>query len=453
MKRIHLCSVDLMVVLLAGYFNASSGIAGEAGKVAQPSHYAVDSKIAMAHTMELREAQQGIAHIDAGENIAFVLDNGINVQFADGTGRRLLITRPTGYRTFLYPSWSLDGTMIAFGGQRTDPRVADLIVANADGTNATVILTLDSGYYTGFVQSISWSWDHQYIMFNYLYDDSQLNTSTVLCTVRRDGQNFVFVQDPIRSYSAYEPVNQSQRYAYVSMGSPFDANTRLRVSNLNGTNDIVWFTVSGAIAGLTHVSWKSSTSIYTVIRNWSQYPNKEVLLRIDKTTGGSTWTVIAESDVGASLWAPSSSPGRNQFYIAELTSSTATLYLTTLGSNGLPTSIDPKGTGLYPNWRQQIPNAVEDPGSSIVGTFALAQNYPNPFNPVTTIGYQCTRAGHVTLKVYDVLGREVSTLVDEVKQPGTYAVHWDASNVAAGAYFYRLQAGDFVAGKKLLLLK
>jgi hypothetical protein len=85
--------------------------------------------------------------------------------------------------------------------------------------------------------------------------------------------------------------------------------------------------------------------------------------------------------------------------------------------------------------------------------YQLLQNYPNPFNPVTTISYQLPTASRVTLKVYDVLGREVATLADGVEEPGYKSVRWDACNVGSGVYFYRLQAGEFVASRKLLLLK
>jgi hypothetical protein len=85
--------------------------------------------------------------------------------------------------------------------------------------------------------------------------------------------------------------------------------------------------------------------------------------------------------------------------------------------------------------------------------FALEQNYPNPFNPSTMISYQILASGHVTLKVYDVLGREVGTLVDEVMRPGKYEATLDAGSLSSGVYFYRLRAGSFNATKKLLLLK
>ncbi len=90
--------------------------------------------------------------------------------------------------------------------------------------------------------------------------------------------------------------------------------------------------------------------------------------------------------------------------------------------------------------------------------FVLYQNYPNPFNPTTTIKYAVPKNEKISLKIYDVLGREVKTLVNSVKAPGIYSVTWNGSNnsgskVASGIYFYRLKAGNFVNVKKMILLK
>ncbi len=85
--------------------------------------------------------------------------------------------------------------------------------------------------------------------------------------------------------------------------------------------------------------------------------------------------------------------------------------------------------------------------------FSLSQNYPNPFNPNTTINYQLPVNSFVTLKVYDVLGNEVATLVNEEKIAGEYEIKFNASEMGSGVYFYKLQAGSFIGMKKMIFLK
>ena len=86
-------------------------------------------------------------------------------------------------------------------------------------------------------------------------------------------------------------------------------------------------------------------------------------------------------------------------------------------------------------------------------TFRLEQNYPNPFNPATQITYFLPITSHISLKVFDLLGREVAMLVNEEKHAGSYSVEWNAANMPSGVYFYRLQTNDFVKTKKLVLIK
>jgi hypothetical protein len=103
------------------------------------------------------------------------------------------------------------------------------------------------------------------------------------------------------------------------------------------------------------------------------------------------------------------------------------------------------------------------PQPSVPGRYVLEQNYPNPFNPTTKIQFTIVDRQLTIVKVFDVLGREVATLVNEVKEPGTYTVQFsarggsasggDGSGLASGVYFYRLQAGTYVETRKLLLLK
>ena len=100
----------------------------------------------------------------------------------------------------------------------------------------------------------------------------------------------------------------------------------------------------------------------------------------------------------------------------------------------------------------QLPTGINDIQAK-VNEFKLYQNYPNPFNPSTKIEYRISEFGLISLKIYDVLGREVTTLVNEEKPAGTFEVTWNAVNVPSGVYFYQLKEGSYTATKKLLLLK
>jgi hypothetical protein len=89
----------------------------------------------------------------------------------------------------------------------------------------------------------------------------------------------------------------------------------------------------------------------------------------------------------------------------------------------------------------------------IPSEFALSQNYPNPFNPLTVIRYQLPVAGRVNLKIYNALGQEVKTLIDEVQDAGYKSVNWNASELASGVYFYRMSAGSYIEVKKMMMIK
>ncbi|MEK9138396.1 MAG: T9SS type A sorting domain-containing protein, partial [Bacteroidota bacterium] len=96
---------------------------------------------------------------------------------------------------------------------------------------------------------------------------------------------------------------------------------------------------------------------------------------------------------------------------------------------------------------------IYKPQSAIPNRFSLEQNYPNPFNPSTTISFTIPHSSFITLKVFDVLGREVATLVNEELRAGRYERTFDGSGLASGVYLLRLQAGSSVQTNKLLLLK
>ncbi len=118
-------------------------------------------------------------------------------------------------------------------------------------------------------------------------------------------------------------------------------------------------------------------------------------------------------------------------------------------------------TATYVDWRipvkfyfgNQVLTAVQPTSPEVPSEFVLAQNYPNPFNPTTTIAFKTQDAGFTTLRVYDILGKEVATLVHENLAAGTYSVGFDAKHFASGTYIYRLQSGSNVSTKKMMLTK
>ena len=117
-------------------------------------------------------------------------------------------------------------------------------------------------------------------------------------------------------------------------------------------------------------------------------------------------------------------------------------------SNG-PEIVKPR---VYKNISSST-NIIDDLSISSLANWKLSQNYPNPFNPITEIQYLIPEISFVTLKVYDVLGNEIATLVNEEKVTGNYEISFNASNLPSGVYLYKLQAGSFVQTKKMILLK
>ena len=129
-----------------------------------------------------------------------------------------------------------------------------------------------------------------------------------------------------------------------------------------------------------------------------------------------------------------------QFYLPDLASNVSVLFTGDLITGGFPTELS-------------VVSVEDVAANELPVAFTLAQNYPNPFNPGTKIKYSVPQSSNVVIKVFDVLGNEIETLINEEKPVGTYELNWNAANLLSGVYFYRLQAGDFVQTRKMLLLK
>ena len=149
--------------------------------------------------------------------------------------------------------------------------------------------------------------------------------------------------------------------------------------------------------------------------------DRNVFLSHDR---GSSWTQINEGIPGTT-------------YVYSLTSSQGRIFAGTSNS----------GAYFYDDLTGIFSNTLT------ANEFRLEQNYPNPFNPVTNLEFGISKLGFVSLKVYDISGKEIKTLVNEIKQPGIYEIEFDGNNISSGIYFYKLEAGNFVRTKRMLLVK
>jgi hypothetical protein len=169
---------------------------------------------------------------------------------------------------------------------------------------------------------------------------------------------------------------------------------------------------------------------------------------------GQNATMIKYSTSGVQQWVVSyDSTNGNGYYTAIALDAQNNLYA--LASQQINSPFYSLFTFKY----SQSPGGIHQISSNIPNTYSLNQNYPNPFNPSTVIKFQVPNSGFVKLSIYDILGREISTLVNEELHAGTYQVDFDGSKFASGVYFYRLVVGDntnngrFVDTKKMVLVK
>jgi hypothetical protein len=161
---------------------------------------------------------------------------------------------------------------------------------------------------------------------------------------------------------------------------------------------------------------------------------------------GSKWWVSSFTNV---IWGSTNNGGT---WTASYTSTVGDQFrhITTARSGYNMWAVKGVGTGIA---KYTSPSGINLISGEVPSDYNLSQNYPNPFNPVTNIKFSIPNQGFVTLKVFNSLGKEVATLVNEVTNTGTYVVDFDASNFTSGVYFYRLQSDNFSETKRMMLIK
>ena len=193
-----------------------------------------------------------------------------------------------------------------------------------------------------------------------------------------------------------------------------------------------------------------------VNNNWTLYDSAAVNNRVLPAKG------VLTNDQNNKKWI-------GTFTTGILTFNNGTFNFITKDNSGLPEnnvwslmidSYNNKWISGYPNYGIAIFNengivniTSVDYNSNSIQDFQLYQNYPNPFNPFTKISYQIPQQGFVTIKIFDVLGREVATLVNEEKPIGKYEVDFSSKGFASGVYIYRMKVNEFIESKKMILLR
>jgi hypothetical protein len=180
-------------------------------------------------------------------------------------------------------------------------------------------------------------------------------------------------------------------------------------------------------------------------------PNNDAIIKIDITTGDTT--IVGHTGLGKITNDIVFDEGHNLYGVIGASTETND-FISIDVSNGVGTIVGSVGfqhiLGLA--YIESV-TSVDYENNLLPKQFSLKQNYPNPFNPKTTIRYEIPERSFIALKIYNLLGREVVTLVSEENDAGYYSIEFDASTLSSGIYFYRLQAGSFVETKKMMLLK
>jgi hypothetical protein len=254
---------------------------------------------------------------------------------------------------------------------------------------------------------------------------------------------FVFTDEIVYVYERFDATEvQSDRFYYnnnfsVSSDDSETKNILLTTIVEVDSSEKVFYLENTTIKQNDSLDLSVQDNDKLTFKNYGSIKDYDLSLKFATSKGGAFFNHISIS-----------LPQNTSHQVVPDWSDIVTTPITVLVDNGIDGSIDDTLT-----LKNQI-TSVEDQGILYIPKeYRLGQNYPNPFNPTTTISYSIPREGLVTIIIYNAIGEEVTILVNEVKQVGTYDVSFDATALPSGIYFYRLQVGSFVKTKKMVLMK
>ncbi len=323
-----------------------------------------------------------------------------------------------------------------------------------DGSNLFVAEN-DAGVYRSTDNGSSWTATG--ITVAYIYRFTAIGTNLFA----GDANNGVFLSTD--NGAIWTPVNSGL------------TNTSIRTLFVSGSNLFAGTRGGGAFLTTDNgANWTAITGLNKYVYSFAQIGsnlfagtgNAGVFL---STNNGANWTAInnglpvfnpiyALIVSGTNLFAGTYGGGvylstDNGSNWSEVNDGLNFLGIKALAISGLYLYAGSDNSGVWRRPLSQMITKVEDNMNTLPAEFSLSQNYPNPFNPSTTIDYTVSKSGQVILSLYDILGKEIATLVNERKAAGNYSVDFNAGDLPSGVYFYRMQTGSFVSTKKFVLLK
>lgn len=254
------------------------------------------------------------------------------------------------------------------------------------------------------------------------------------------GETYVLIADGIVSASGYTPATAFDIYVYPMGREMSSASGNTDVLVFHGATDAPVVDVVEVLAGAGTIVDNLAFGSYA---GYLELATADYRLAIKDETGSTTV---------ATYEAPLATLGLQDSSIVVFASGFLTPANNSNGpAFGLWVSL-PSGGAAIP-----LPTTVTSIGDDLTGNvpleFALESNYPNPFNPTTTIKYSIPQANRVSLRVYDLTGKEVAEIVDNYMEAGLHSVNFNAADLASGIYFYRIDAGNFSAIRKMTLIK
>ena len=305
------------------------------------------------------------------------------------------------------------------------------------------------------------------MLYTYGYDQNYVNDVDA-CGVyltKDDGTTWEHIESPF-----YNQSNNVVNSIYELLPYP-DGSVIAQAYNgiFQSPTGEAW-TYLNATQGSTDMTITSDGTMYQYLSGNSTYSHEYYV----STDAGKTWTDVAFTqttlpiqymfhDTQNALYIEATDGSQSLLYKQAAGSTQWTLLGNMNGTNGstyaYQTKISSTGDIYYLSnttlfrINSSLTAVKKRNTGNVPDGFSLSQNYPNPFNPTTTIKYSIPTSSFVSIKVYDVLGNEITTLVNQEKNVGNYTVTFDATKFSSGVYFYRMQVGKFVEAKKLILVK